>query len=55
MNAWNGTCLTPLPSDPILVIGPDSPFQRALAREVESLPAIVRTAEAVKEATEIAF
>lgn len=39
-------------SDPILVIGPDTEFRRTLAREIESLPASVLTAESMREACE---
>ncbi len=52
MNVWNGTSLTPRSMDPILVIGPDGPFQRTLAREVESLPAPVLTADTLSAAAE---
>jgi len=51
LNAQNGQSVMPLSKDPILVIGPDRPFQRALAHEVESLPAPVVTAESIATAT----
>jgi hypothetical protein len=52
MNAWNGTGLTPLSTDPVLVIGPDGAFQRTLSREIESLPAAVMGAESISAAAE---
>lgn len=38
MQTWNGTQLTSIDEAPILVIGPEGPLTRALAREIESLP-----------------
>ncbi len=50
MNTWNGTHLTPLTQDPILVLGPDGPFRRALTNEVEALPAPVLVADSLRQA-----
>jgi hypothetical protein len=50
MNTWNGTRITSQGNDPILVIGPDSTFRRTLAREIQSLPASVQTADSLDQA-----
>ena len=50
MNTWTGTSLIPLTNDPIVVIGPNGPFQRALSTEIEALPASVIAAETWGEA-----
>ncbi len=52
MNTWNGTQLTPLDEDPILVIGENEAFTRALAREIQSLPGRALTAASFDEAIE---
>lgn len=50
MQTWNGSHLSPLSQEPILVVGSDGPFRRALTREVEALPAPVQTADSLGEA-----
>ncbi len=52
MQTWNGSQLATHRLDPILVIGPDGPFRRALAKEVEALPAPSLVAESLADATE---
>ena len=54
MNAWTGANLKEHGLDPILVIGPDAPFRRALAREIESLPTLALTADSLQAASELA-
>lgn len=53
MNAWNGKQLTPLSTDPILVIGPEGPLRQAMAREIESLPVPVLVAASLAEAADV--
>jgi hypothetical protein len=50
MKAWSRPKQTPLASDPILLVGPDSEIQRALVQELHSLPASTRTALDLEEA-----
>ena len=38
MHTWNGSQLGSIDEGPILVIGPEGAFTRALAHEIESLP-----------------
>ena len=53
MNTWNGARLSSPSLDPVIVIGAENPIQRALAREVEALPAPVLRAESMAEAGSI--
>ncbi len=50
MNTLNGTNLAALLADPIVVIGPEGPLRRAMAREIEALPAPVLVSESMAEA-----
>lgn len=52
MQTWNGTQLTAVEEDPILVIGGNESFTRALAREIESLPGRALTAPSLEAAIE---
>jgi len=52
MIAWPAKTQTPLASGPILLVGPDSQIQRALVRELHSLPASTLTALDLEEASE---
>lgn len=50
MKVWNGRSTAPLADGPVLVIGPDSPFTRAIAREIEALPARILRADSMVDA-----
>ena len=54
MQTWNGSQLAAHRHDPILVIGPDGLFRRALAKEVEALPAPSLVATSLTEAIDSA-
>ena len=50
MQSWNGPHLAPSRHEPILVIGEDAPIRRALAKEVEALPAPTLLANSLADA-----
>ncbi len=50
MNGWSRTAQTPPMRGPILLVGPESQIQRALAQEIHSLPASTVTALDFEEA-----
>ncbi|MEM9174307.1 MAG: PilZ domain-containing protein [Myxococcota bacterium] len=52
MQTWNGSQLAPQRHEPILVIGDDAPFRRALVKEVEALPAPTLVANSLAEAVD---
>jgi len=54
MNAFNGTSLTPISTDPIIVLGSDGPLRQAMAKEIEALPAQVLPATSLEHAGSLA-